>query len=233
MCIRDSAEGERDSAALPESVDSEARQTRMREGHIELARLTELLQLAREMPGQRLEDGVQLFRPQRRKAIERAELTISPDDRRLTQLEVKVGAPDLDYTGKEVVKFHPRLHRHFRASSLDPPSPFVDGFRAERQRQPGDGVLSAAPAAPVALRNRTLQSAGGYYSNASIDAPPRTGEAASSALSFPSRESRQTFTGRMALRGGVPERPKGAGCKPVGSAYGGSNPPSPIFSAES
>ncbi len=28
--------------------------------------------------------------------------------------------------------------------------------------------------------------------------------------------------------GGVPERPKGAGCKPVGSAYGGSNPPSPI-----
>ncbi len=31
----------------------------------------------------------------------------------------------------------------------------------------------------------------------------------------------------MALRGGVPERPKGAGCKPVGSAYGGSNPPSP------
>ena len=26
--------------------------------------------------------------------------------------------------------------------------------------------------------------------------------------------------------GGVPERPKGAGCKPAGSAYGGSNPPS-------
>src|SRR3954468_6257441 len=29
-------------------------------------------------------------------------------------------------------------------------------------------------------------------------------------------------------RGGVPERPKGTGCKPVGSAYGGSNPPAPI-----
>src|SRR5579884_2709976 len=28
-------------------------------------------------------------------------------------------------------------------------------------------------------------------------------------------------------RGGVPERPKGTGCKPVGSAYGGSNPPAP------
>ena len=28
--------------------------------------------------------------------------------------------------------------------------------------------------------------------------------------------------------GGVPERPKGTGCKPVGSAYGGSNPPAPI-----
>ena len=31
----------------------------------------------------------------------------------------------------------------------------------------------------------------------------------------------------MSHFGGVPERPKGAGCKPVGSAYGGSNPPSP------
>ena len=28
--------------------------------------------------------------------------------------------------------------------------------------------------------------------------------------------------------GGVPEWPKGTGCKPVGSAFGGSNPPSPI-----
>ena len=28
-------------------------------------------------------------------------------------------------------------------------------------------------------------------------------------------------------RGSVPERPKGAGCKPAGSAYGGSNPPRP------
>src|SRR5947199_4904424 len=31
-----------------------------------------------------------------------------------------------------------------------------------------------------------------------------------------------------AHQGGVPERPKGTGCKPVGSAYGGSNPPAPI-----
>jgi hypothetical protein len=31
-----------------------------------------------------------------------------------------------------------------------------------------------------------------------------------------------------AVPGGVPERPKGTGCKPVGSAYGGSNPPAPI-----
>ena len=30
--------------------------------------------------------------------------------------------------------------------------------------------------------------------------------------------------------GGVPERPKGTGCKPVGSAYGGSNPPAPTHS---
>src|SRR6476619_4754648 len=33
-----------------------------------------------------------------------------------------------------------------------------------------------------------------------------------------------------ALQGGVPERPKGTGCKPVGSAYGGSNPPAPTHS---
>ena len=29
----------------------------------------------------------------------------------------------------------------------------------------------------------------------------------------------------MARRAGVPEWPKGAGCKPAGSAFGGSNPP--------
>jgi hypothetical protein len=33
-------------------------------------------------------------------------------------------------------------------------------------------------------------------------------------------------------RGGVPERPKGTGCKPVGSAYGGSNPPAPTLRAK-
>src|SRR5437868_14849700 len=33
----------------------------------------------------------------------------------------------------------------------------------------------------------------------------------------------------IAPPGGVPERPKGTGCKPVGSAYGGSNPPAPII----
>jgi hypothetical protein len=36
----------------------------------------------------------------------------------------------------------------------------------------------------------------------------------------------------MRLPGGVPERPKGTGCKPVGSAYGGSNPPAPTQVAE-
>src|SRR4051812_47272606 len=37
----------------------------------------------------------------------------------------------------------------------------------------------------------------------------------------------------MAAPGGVPERPKGTGCKPVGSAYGGSNPPAPTRSLDS
>ena len=35
---------------------------------------------------------------------------------------------------------------------------------------------------------------------------------------------------QCASPGGVPERPKGTGCKPVGSAYGGSNPPAPTSS---
>src|SRR5207237_707567 len=38
---------------------------------------------------------------------------------------------------------------------------------------------------------------------------------------------------QSALPGGVPEWPKGTGCKPVGSAYGGSNPPAPILLANS
>jgi hypothetical protein len=33
--------------------------------------------------------------------------------------------------------------------------------------------------------------------------------------------------------GGVPEWPKGTGCKPVGSAYGGSNPPAPTPAKDS
>ena len=35
----------------------------------------------------------------------------------------------------------------------------------------------------------------------------------------------------MAVLAGVPERPKGAGCKPAGSAYEGSNPSPCIVSA--
>jgi hypothetical protein len=38
----------------------------------------------------------------------------------------------------------------------------------------------------------------------------------------------QAGRGYNSLPGGVPEWPKGTGCKPVGSAYGGSNPPAPI-----
>jgi hypothetical protein len=47
-------------------------------------------------------------------------------------------------------------------------------------------------------------------------------------------EPRRAKPGRAAAKlqsavpGGVPEWPKGTGCKPVGSAYGGSNPPAPI-----
>jgi hypothetical protein len=45
--------------------------------------------------------------------------------------------------------------------------------------------------------------------------------------STPIASSRQGYSGES---GGVPEWPKGTGCKPVGVAYGGSNPPlSTIF----
>ena len=50
---------------------------------------------------------------------------------------------------------------------------------------------------------------------------------------LPAQRQTPTSGGREAtiprLPGGVPERPKGTGCKPVGSAYGGSNPPAPMF----
>src|SRR6266566_1933550 len=50
----------------------------------------------------------------------------------------------------------------------------------------------------------------------------------------PQREIARAPSGRdpgttMRSPGGVPERPKGTGCKPVGSAYGGSNPPAPTL----
>src|SRR5262245_19778254 len=44
----------------------------------------------------------------------------------------------------------------------------------------------------------------------------------------PRRRRRPSAKATMRHPGGVPERPKGTGCKPVGSAYGGSNPPAPI-----
>src|SRR5436309_246639 len=44
----------------------------------------------------------------------------------------------------------------------------------------------------------------------------------------PRRERIRSGGTTMRSPGGVPERPKGTGCKPVGSAYGGSNPPAPI-----
>src|SRR5439155_4449265 len=43
---------------------------------------------------------------------------------------------------------------------------------------------------------------------------------------------RSTSQSYNAPPGGVPERPKGTGCKPVGSAYGGSNPPAPIITSQ-
>src|ERR687888_1917347 len=48
--------------------------------------------------------------------------------------------------------------------------------------------------------------------------------------SYPRRRTRKRRL-QFRLPGGVPERPKGTGCKPVGSAYGGSNPPAPIYSS--
>jgi hypothetical protein len=51
------------------------------------------------------------------------------------------------------------------------------------------------------------------------------GAGAAASPSAPS--ARAGLEATMARPGGVPERPKGTGCKPVGSAYGGSNPPAP------
>ena len=49
--------------------------------------------------------------------------------------------------------------------------------------------------------------------------------------SYPRRRTRKRRL-QFRLPGGVPERPKGTGCNPVGSAYGGSNPPAPTPPAD-
>ncbi len=57
------------------------------------------------------------------------------------------------------------------------------------------------------------------------DAPSRTRRAPHRP---PARQNAARREATMRRSGGVPERPKGTGCKPVGSAYGGSNPPASL-----
>src|SRR5882757_9509866 len=74
----------------------------------------------------------------------------------------------------------------------------------------------------------------GQRTNArAVNPPPQDGAQWPNLPDLHQRRAHRTVARReatmRALQGGVPERPKGTGCKPVGSAYGGSNPPAPII----
>ena len=87
-------------------------------------------------------------------------------------------------------------------------------------RQPAAARLVAREASPCRRAAPTRPHSASRYAVVEPAGPPPT-----------TRTSKRFICVRLQsprARGGVPERPKGTGCKPVGSAYGGSNPPAPI-----
>src|SRR4051794_34808472 len=93
-------------------------------------------------------------------------------------------------------------------------------WRTARIVRPPPHGLSRGNLARATSSTRAPASASRYAVVEPAGPPPTT---STSKRSMPLRlQSR--------LPGGVPERPKGTGCKPVGSAYGGSNPPAPTHS---
>src|SRR3954453_3117385 len=79
---------------------------------------------------------------------------------------------------------------------------------------------------PIECSRRWSKRLGAAGVEASIDTSWVAGGVGESSRT--SNPSRNRGPATLSAPGDVPEWPKGTGCKPVGSAYGGSNPPAPI-----
>ncbi len=99
----------------------------------------------------------------------------------------------------------------------------VDREGQEPRRASGD----AAAAWLVAREGRSVDE---QHARACVRKTVRGGRAGGPGADDRDVERAHEPKATMARPGGVPERPKGTGCKPVGSAYGGSNPPAPTHS---
>src|SRR4051794_29680609 len=100
----------------------------------------------------------------------------------------------------------------------------------DRERQLSDRAHRQAAAARLVTRKRRLV----YEQNASVSACETVSRRRAGRAGADDRDVKSLHGSRLqwpSAQGGVPERPKGTGCKPVGSAYGGSNPPAPIYTS--
>ena len=93
---RDDAERERDVAALAERVDAEARQAGPLVGRVELAGLLEGREPRRRVGADLPQDLLEPLRIERRPVLERLEVAVEADDRRLPDLQVDVARAEVD-----------------------------------------------------------------------------------------------------------------------------------------
>ena len=106
---RDDAERERDVTALPEGVDAEARQARPLVGRVELAGLLEVREPRRRVGADLVQDLLEALRIERRPVLERLEVAVEADDRRLPDLEVDVARAEVDGGVQEAIQVHALL----------------------------------------------------------------------------------------------------------------------------
>ncbi len=103
---RDHAERERDGAALPEAVDTEARQLGLRVGDVEVARLLEHLAPTRRDHGHGVQDGFEIRLGQRWMLDDLLEVAVHAHDGRLAELQVDIGGAHVDGAPQQRVEFH-------------------------------------------------------------------------------------------------------------------------------
>ncbi len=112
---RDDAERERDVTALAEGVDAEARQAGPLVGRVELAGLLEVREPSRRVGADLLQDLLEALRIERRPVLERLEVAVEADDRRLPDLEMDVARAAVDGGMQQAVQVHAGPHRQHHA----------------------------------------------------------------------------------------------------------------------